>query len=323
MVLLQIWTSAMPGPAPEQIIEALERTGFILEYKVAQILRSKKMTAYINYAYPDPETGKSREIDVLGSLEEDIKRPPVNINLAVDLIIECKSSPNPFVLVGERRQEGLANSDFVVLSFDPYSLNFKDKKNRSIKYELDLTSLPGSWQSGDYVGYQLIRMHQQSGNWKADNDGVYDSILYPMLKAWKYQITQLEKDEDHDEERYPSWQTVYLDYLFPIVVVAGPVFTVDVTTNPAEVKEVGWSTLKRTFHSEESRDNLRVDVVSFDHLENYLDSRILKIAENAANTLRNNIHLFDVEWLTANLGEPENADYHKFWLNGVRANRKK
>ena len=294
----------------------------MLEYQVAKVLRGKDFITYINYAYPDPESGKSREIDVSAGLEHEVKRQPVNLSLLVDLVIECKSGLNPFVLVGERNQNPVYLDESIYLSFDPYTLKFKERRGKLVEYELQFNRLPGTWKKEDFVGYQLIRMNQQSGNWKADNSAVYDSILYPLAKAWQYTIERHRGDEEDAAERTAAWQFPGLSYTIPLIVTAGPVFTVDVTEDPAEVKEVGWASLKRDFNSTELWADFRVDVVNFGHFAEYLDSRIRKIADNALNVLKENIHLFDPEWLLTNLGKPENEEFFNTWLSYVRSNRK-
>jgi hypothetical protein len=312
----------MPNPTSDEILSALNRTGFMLEYRVAQALRNKGFSTDINHAYPDPESGKSREIDVSASLDRDIERQPVSLNVGVGLVIECKSGLNPFVLIGERNQNPVGFDDSIFLSFDPYTLEFEDRVYERIKYDLEFDELPGSWRKEDFVGYQIIRMNQQNGNWKADNNSIYDSILYPLAKAWQYTIDRHYPDDDNEEDKAAQWQYPGLTYTFPIIVTAGPVFIVDVTEDQATVKEVGWASLKRDFSSTELSVDLRVDVVSFDHFAEYLDSRILRITNSALDVLKANIHLFDPEWLLANLGEPKHKEFFDTWLNYVRTHRK-
>src|SRR5262249_40595813 len=139
-------------PTPPEIVSALSRTGFILEHRVAQKLRGAEFETDINRAYPDPETGKSREIDVFASKADEIKRTPASISLEAELIIECKSSSNPFVLIGEAGQDRVYWDKSVLLSFDPLALNFPGRLHKRVRYELDLEKLPGSRKQEDFTG---------------------------------------------------------------------------------------------------------------------------------------------------------------------------
>jgi hypothetical protein len=332
-------------PTTEEIVSALSRTGFILEYRVAQALRRLGYDASVSYAYPDPESGKSREIDVFATIDHDITRPPVEIVLTGELIIECKNSFNPFVLVGERGQDRSYYDDSVMLSFDPLYLEFPGAKpHNSIRANLKLARLPGSAGLEEFVGYQLIRMNQQNNIWRADNTGIYDSILYPLAKAWRYRIrantvepqesaeedegdeieeaeAEYEEEEEEEERSFPDWDFLSLSYFFPIIVTAGPVFTVDVTGQEPEVNEVKWARLKRTFSSKEMSTDLRADLVAFRHFESYLEARVNKVLASAENVLATNIHFFDPEWLVSNLGEPKYKRYFDDWINGIRSRR--
>jgi hypothetical protein len=48
----------------EEIIVALRRSGYLIEQHVRSILEQRRYYTEANPAYPDPESGKSREYDV-------------------------------------------------------------------------------------------------------------------------------------------------------------------------------------------------------------------------------------------------------------------
>jgi len=55
------------------------------------LVRQAGFDTMINHAFPDPESTKSREIDVVAEVTRQIKRIPVSISVAMKLIIECKT----------------------------------------------------------------------------------------------------------------------------------------------------------------------------------------------------------------------------------------
>ena len=245
-----------PTPTADDIKDALNRTGFLLEYHVAQILRRREFSVNISRAYPDPETGKSREIDVFADIERDAKRQPVDITISAELIIECKNSSGPFVLVGDHGEDFVGMDDNVILSFDPLRLNFPKAMHKAVEYDLHLDALPGAPVKDDFTGYQLLRINRQNGAWKADNNAVYDSILYPLAKALFHRVDVNNEDDENVELQ---WRYPFLTYLFPIIVTSGQVFTVDVTSGEPEVSEVKWARVKRSFFSNERNADLRAD----------------------------------------------------------------
>jgi hypothetical protein len=112
-----------------------------------------------------------------------------------------------------------------------------------------------------------------------------------------------------------------LDFVLPIIVTTGPVLTVDVTSDEPVVNTVNWARLKRTFRSKELSRDFRVDVVSFEHFEEYVSARILAIVRRAKEILSTNIHLYDPQWLISNLGEPEEKVLFRAWFNAVRTTK--
>jgi hypothetical protein len=309
------------GPTVEDIKDALSRTGFLLEHRVAQTLRRPPhWNADISQAYPDPETGKSREIDVFASIVRYVSRKPEELAITARLIIECKNNSAPFVLIGNLVKNFPHFDDSVILTFDPLRLRFPKAPLRLAKLELHLDHLAGSIMEDEFTAYQLLRLVRQNKVWKAGNNAIYDSILYPLAKAWSYTIDRVRKDKEEDEKRHgiESWRFPWLYYFFPIVVTSGQLFVLDVSDENLQVSGAKWAKIKRSFYSADLKCDLRADVVSFDHWDEYLESRVVRTIDSAEDTLKKNLNLFDPEWLLANLGEPETKDDFYRWLNSTR-----
>jgi hypothetical protein len=305
--------SAPRIPNASEIMEALDHTGFILEFKVAQILRAANFHATVNHAYTDPETGKTREIDVKGEIDRRAAREPAAVTMYSTAIIECKNTQNPLVVIGESGHN-YASRTSIQVHFDPLDMNFPGKKWVGIESELGLDGLPGSPQDNDFMGHQLVRMNQQSGRWRADNNSVYDNILLPLAKAWQNELDY--NLEDLDEE-FP-WKDPVIFLTYPIVVSAGPVFTVDVTGDNPKIKRVPWAQLNRRFKSSNLNCELVADVVSFESFEAYVKERIVNAADRARGLLAENIHLYDPQWLLSHLGMPDKADLFTSWTKDTK-----
>ena len=78
----------------EQIRDALQRSGYLLEYRIEQMLRRHGYAVESNQMYPDPITGKSREVDLTAISAEPLTRDYENI-LWPRLIIECVNNTQP------------------------------------------------------------------------------------------------------------------------------------------------------------------------------------------------------------------------------------
>jgi hypothetical protein len=304
-------------PTDQEVVAALEQTGFLLEQRVAKCLRDYEFHTEINHAYPDPESGESREIDVLASIFEDIQHGQLDALLAVDLIVECKNTPAPFVLVGETIPNHWF-SDPAFLSFDPLTLQFPRASGRSVWSELGLRRLRPPSKDEEFIGNQLVRMNLKNRAWRADNNAIYDSILYPLTKAKDYQWKSITEGNDYGAKPWEN-PCPYLAYLIPVIVTAGPIYTVDAVSDDAKVSRVKWARLRRDFRTKEASSDLAADLVSFEHLAEYIEKRPVDLMKRAVELLSKNLHLYDPKWLLANFGSPADVDTFERWQADIVA----
>jgi hypothetical protein len=75
-----------------EIIDAIRRSGYWLEYRTEQVLGRHGYMAEANQAYPDPITGKARELDISAIRPEFISRD-YRDQLWPRLLIECSNNP--------------------------------------------------------------------------------------------------------------------------------------------------------------------------------------------------------------------------------------
>ena len=296
-------------PSDIEIMTALERTGFLLEQRVAKCLRDYAFETDIGKAYPDPDTGASREFDVYAVRDEDFEVGKMSPLISVSLVVECKNTPNPFVVIGEKVADYWF-TDPVLLSFDPIPYLYPDAQVSSLGGQLRGPRPPAE---DSFMGSQLLRMSRKNGNWQADNNAVYDSILYPLAKAVDYEwksITEIDLEAKNTPWIVP---TPYVAYLIPVIVTSGPVYTVDACGDEAEVSKVKWTRLRREFRTKGGSSHLAADLVSFDWLAEYIEKRPLEVLTRARSVLTENARLYEPEWLLAEYGPPGKLDAFRKW----------
>jgi len=76
----------------EKIIEWLKTTGFPLEMEAASAFRAAGFDVRQSATFPDPQSDKGREIDVLA------QDPDIIGVIEISFVIECKSSSKPWVV---------------------------------------------------------------------------------------------------------------------------------------------------------------------------------------------------------------------------------
>jgi hypothetical protein len=79
--------------ARSKVHEWLEKTGFPLEMSAAAAFRRAGFFVRQSSTYPDPQTEKGREIDVLASDSDFLG------DFETSFVIECKASKKPWVVL--------------------------------------------------------------------------------------------------------------------------------------------------------------------------------------------------------------------------------
>jgi hypothetical protein len=307
--------SPMSLPTSDQVLSALDRTGFILEYRVAQALQKFHCITILNNTYVDPESGKTREMDVLATFFRNVvgveNRPKVLIS--AELVIECKNYVDPIVVIGESAEIRYHN-DQPAISFDPLQFEFANRDPHShgrIRMALGLGGLDSHSTVG-FIGSQLVKMRRQGGNWQATNDSIHDSIIYPLAKASEYERTQT-ANWDHDEEA--PWDIPHFAYQFPVFITAGRIFAVDVVPDQTPtVRLAKWVPLVRNLDDDNS--SFMMDVVSYDFLEEYMEERVLTTISDAHRVISEHLEYFDPHWLQQHYGESSDSTFLA-WLQAT------
>ena len=85
--------------------EALLRSGYLLESRLDTVLRKKGYYVETNVAYPDPHTGKSREMDIYAMQAMQAGKEEYDYIFLV-LLIECVNNPQPIAFFTKKPQVG-------------------------------------------------------------------------------------------------------------------------------------------------------------------------------------------------------------------------
>jgi len=85
-------------PTDQQILGALECSGFLFEQEVATTLESSGFHVETSWAYLDPDMEKSREID-LRAVKNVLNDEQLGLQVFVELLVECKNSDSPLVFL--------------------------------------------------------------------------------------------------------------------------------------------------------------------------------------------------------------------------------
>jgi hypothetical protein len=179
-------------PTPQEIVAAVRNAGWLLEQDSAHVLDLHDFHTVMGWAYTDPEDAiTSRELDVHGyrqflRLEDDHR-----LLVSARVLIECKQTDKPFVLIGREAQEParkrhptehVLRYQRLLTGLTPIGDGRQRIESIPSWTHLGLDELPGSPSGVRFRASQMTRLDRKKA-WVADNRGIFDSLVYPLAKA--------------------------------------------------------------------------------------------------------------------------------------------
>ena len=178
-------------PSLEELAVCIERTGFVLEYKVATLLKAAGWTVISNKYYVDDQEEKVREIDLIAYKVTKVQ----GFNAYTCLIVSCKKSESDYWAFLSRRAS-LLDPNFEWQPLHTWTNVFALKHQFSgvdigKKYHDDITSL-GVQNVLRQPEYEIFAFQEMSRNNGAPrNDGNIFSSVTSLIKAQAYELGAL------------------------------------------------------------------------------------------------------------------------------------
>ena len=107
--------------------DALLRSGYLLESRLETVHSKRGYYVEANEAYPDPKTGKARELDLYALSAH--RAGPLDYDFIFHvLLVECINNPQPVVFLTKKPQVGFLHHHEIKMAGLP--VKFADKKRR-------------------------------------------------------------------------------------------------------------------------------------------------------------------------------------------------
>ncbi len=247
-------------PSVEQIRAAVDRSGYLMEQKITAGVSIKGYSVVPSWPFPDQDLGVSREVDVLGNKSIHMEEKPPFAFLW--LLCECKNSSQPFVFMGNSRDEwhGIWLSSLVNVAGKDSSAKWK-----AISSKIDI-SKHHHYSPQAVLATQFCKIVRDRSAWKANHEGVYDSLLLPLIKAV----------EAHKSitEGFPALIPFTISVYYLVIVTAGDLYYLDAASPDSQPEKKEWCSLYRRINSSKITGAYTFDFVTMDHLGKFLDTVI-------------------------------------------------
>jgi hypothetical protein len=270
---------------------AIWNSGYLLERRVAALLRSSGYKTVTNRGFFDPEINKSREYDVYAYKEVKVFEKG-SYGIYPTLVCECKNSSQPIVFFVHRENIFAPLIDEVMVSGIPAKI-WKRNKYISIQEFIDVAAFHHYCKPVAPVASQCCTFNYENKGrfWNASHGEELHDTERTLTKA-------LENEVNDDFKNMSQWlvpaeigkKFIDLSFYYPVVIYQGDVETIYVRNNDAPsrndliIKKCDHVQYNAEFYSFYYKEviSYHVDVVSESYLPVYLkliDEEMLKIKE--------------------------------------------
>jgi hypothetical protein len=239
----------------EQAKEALRRSGYLLESRVADRLEKIGYYVQTNDAYVDPVTAKSRELDLYAMGANKLSRK-LDYIFPV-LVIECVNNPQPLVLLSKDPKIGfLFHEDFKLAG-----LPAKIRPSITSKEWVTLTDYLHMEKYLHFcsgrVATQFCSFNFTKDKWIALHESPQFDAFQKLCDATDYYVrTQY--------LRYtPSIKdSINIEFYYPILIIQGQLIEGRTTGNKLNLRKVNHLCFRRTLIRNGKDETYNIDVVT-------------------------------------------------------------
>lgn len=252
--------------AVPEMIGAIERSGYLLEQRVSAILRRHSYYAQTNPAYPDPETGKSREYDVSAISGVRLSKKRMDFLFPV-LLVECENNQQPVVFFSAESRVSFLHHQEVRCSGLP--VRFWDGR-RFISFSRFLGMEKFHHYCKGPVATQYCSFHRKntSSSWIALHDEGHHQTFSSLINALESSI----------EEHYEGWvlpdrgveEPLNIQVYYPVLVLQGPIYRAETRRRKLVVESCEHVQFRKQVWSSRRNNEYQIDVITERYLPRFL-----------------------------------------------------
>jgi hypothetical protein len=262
----------------DEIRDALMRSGYLLEVRVESQLQKQGYCAEANSAYTDPDTGKSRELDISAIGGRKIGPEAFDWMFPI-LLVECVNNPQPMAFFTKVPIVGTLYSEQVRYSGLPIKIRECIKKNAWIGL-------------GEYLGVEKFHHYfkgrvatqfcsfsqkRDKGDWMASHENSHFSAFATLCQAIEHAI------DDHYRSWRPGWKEwINIQVYYPILVVQGELLDIKQKGTGVTIREATHVAFRRTVVKNHEETTYQIDVIR----ERYLSLLLRVIDDEIARMCR-------------------------------------
>lgn len=268
---------APPKITHDQIRDAVRRSGYLLEYRIEQVLGRSGYAVEANQAYPDPFTGKSRELDISAITPEFITSDYRNI-IWPRLLVECVNNPQPIGFFTKTPNAPTAHIYDLKFSGLPVKIK-KGKYWTKLSDFLDMEGYHHHCKGRIATQYCSFTPKKNTNpvEWLAQHEDMHFDSFNKLCFALNYDI-----DEHYSHARLRGKETINVQMYYPILVVSGEIINIMPTRKELKLRATNHIHYVQSYVTNGKEQRYHIDVVT----EKYLPRLLGLIDREAKKAVR-------------------------------------
>lgn len=267
-----------------EIKGALLRSGYLSEGRVAKVLIDNQYFVQPNVAFQDPETKKSRELDVYANYRASHFRSEFKIFVTTRLAVEVIHPPQPIVFFGGRSM----NLSPLLEKMRFASTPIYDPRKEHFVGQLQINSFHGVTipsRSTQYCSFSKKKPgdHKTPTEWMASHSDDLHDTFKKLL-----QFTDLKMIEQKDAFLHLEDNIVRLIFFQPLLVVQETIFLAEGLKRSVRLKKVPHVVFEFNYHYSDQPSTILIDVITERYLPSYLN-----IIKDEAEDFGQQIHIIN------------------------------
>jgi len=258
----------------EEAKESLERSGYLIENRLEDKLINQAFIVDSNTYFPDPDTKKPREIDLIAykytNLTEDVEGRIVNC-----LLIECVNNPQPFALIPKEYHLFDKYSKIIHGVGIPANIyQFIEKDGKSHAVGTNLFKLKKIQENHHYYNLRtatqfcsFIRKKNEDKEWMASHEDSHYGDIKKLCDATKHHIDQ-RLDYLSNSSR---GKIVDLHIFYPVLVLQGQLYDVNTKSDPITIEESPHLQLSKHSIINGEGNMYTIDIMTENNFPNFLE----------------------------------------------------
>jgi len=251
-----------------EIRDALIRSGYLLESRVEGCLRKHWGYVEANASYEDPETEKSRELDVYSMTA--LKAGPEDYDyIFAVLLIECVNNPQPVALLTKEPLTPFLHHEDVKMA----GLPVKIRDGSSDSYQ-SLADFLGMQEYHHYCQGRIATQYcsflgKKSGpkrEWLATHEGSHFDAFEKLCDATDYFVNHHFKSWSFAEK-----ESMNIEFYYPVLIIQGELLDARAGKRSVTLKRAPHLQFRRSVVVGGKEKNYQIDVIEERYLPKYLE----------------------------------------------------